>query len=308
VDYVQLDRRFRDLTAKELEDPSILALLGDEREDGLGWEAIFESRRTVLFAEAGSGKTEEMRQAARRLSESGRYAVFVPIEALHDEDVRSVLAMEPGEETRFDAWLAQSNEPGWFLLDAVDELKLAHGKLDTALGKLVRSLGDARPRARLVLSCRPTDWQPITDLDTLNRRFPPPPPATPKVENADDVFLSALRRRQQKAEQAPPQPRDLRTVVLLPLDRPRIKRFVRSCGVQDVDAFLAEVTKHEAWSFARRPLDLDELATNWMAKGRLGTRLEQHITHIESNLRERPDRADDALLSRDKARVVSRLR
>ena len=94
--HVELDRRFRDLTDEEREDPAILAFLGDrDMPRGTDWPELLESERVVLFAEAGSGKTREMQAQAKRLTAEGKAAFFIPIEALDKEDVRGILAMEP---------------------------------------------------------------------------------------------------------------------------------------------------------------------------------------------------------------------
>ncbi len=301
--FVHLHRQFRELTDHELADPSVLAIVRDHF-GGIGWNELLRSRRVVILAEAGSGKTREMQAAVAQLCADGKAAFFLPIEALHQEDVRDVLAMEPGEAERFDAWLS-SEEPGWFFLDAVDELRLIHGKLDTALGKVSRALGAARARAQLVVSCRPTDWRPVSDLETINIRFPPPQPQQPLTPlSSDAAFLDAFEERKAKNEKedgdkssAP----DLRVVVLFPLSREQMKQFATACGVADAEAFLNEISRHDAWSFARRPLDLSELAVIWKDRKRLGTRLEQHEFDVENNLKERPDRADDTVLTREKA-------
>ena len=89
----------------------------------------------MLFAEAGSGKTREMEAQTARLKAAGEAAFFLPIEALASEDVRGLLAMQPGEVECFDAWLAEGSKPCWLFLDAVDELKLAKGKAAVAIIK-----------------------------------------------------------------------------------------------------------------------------------------------------------------------------
>jgi hypothetical protein len=300
MQFVDLHRQFRNLTEEELADPSLLAALR-EHYGGVGWQQLLNSRRVVILAEAGSGKTREMQAAAARLIADGKAAFFLPIEALHQEDVRDVLAMEHGEAERFDAWLA-SDQPAWFFLDAVDELRLVHGKLDNALGKVTRALGGAHSRARIVISCRPTDWRPVTDMETLNKRFPQyhsqPQPDVPISEEA--AFLQAFDDPKEKKEEKDDEVPELRVVVLFPLKQEQMKTFAEACGVADADAFLKEISRHDAWSFARRPLDLSELAAIWKERKRLGTRLEQHEIDVENNLRERPDRHDDAVLSRDK--------
>lgn len=297
-----MDRRFRDLTDKEREDPAILAHFGDSgMPRGSDWPELLKSERVVLFAEAGSGKTREMQAQAKRLTAAGKTAFFLPIEALDREDVRGILAMEPGEAERFDAWLAEGDQPGWLFLDAVDELKLTNGKLDLALGKVSRALGAARNRAHIILSCRPTDWRPVQDLETLNKRLPTGDPAVKTAASSDDAFLEPFRQFDKKQEKAVAAAPKLRLVVLLPLAEKQIRIFAVAMGITDPDAFLAEVRRQEAWSFARRPLDLKGLTASWKANRSLGTLLQQHEADVETSLRDKPDRADENVLPFDKA-------
>ena len=68
--FIDLQRRFRDLTKAELEDPELLASMND-RAFGI-----------LLLAEAGSGKTIEMREQAKSLVSEGKFAFFVALESL----------------------------------------------------------------------------------------------------------------------------------------------------------------------------------------------------------------------------------
>jgi hypothetical protein len=64
--FIDLQRRFRDLIKAELEDPALLASMND-REFGSppGWPELLKHERVLLLAEAGSGKTIEMREQAK---------------------------------------------------------------------------------------------------------------------------------------------------------------------------------------------------------------------------------------------------
>jgi hypothetical protein len=308
LQYVDLDRRFRDLKSDAPEEFALLALIGHDEMGSLNWATLLRSKRVLMLAEAGSGKTRELQAAAARLRGEGKAAFFLPLEVLQTDDVASVLAAEPDLAELFRRWRDDTEETAWFLLDAVDELKLAHGKLDTALRRLAASIGAARPRARLVVSSRPSDWQAISDLETLNARFPPlPPTAAVPVVNDEKEFTKHIFRRRRKDEEE--QPKDdgpeFRAVELLDLDRKQIEHFAAAAGVSDVPAFLAEIDKHDAWVFAGRPLDLDDLIGVWIEHGRLGSRLEQHETAVRRGLQERPDR-QDAHLSPDRARDGAR--
>ena len=142
TDFVDLNRRFRDLRETELvhgefDGPGVLASL-DEWGLGssIGWGEVLEHPRVVLLAEAGAGKSREMSEQSKRLIEVGRYAFFAPLESLDRDHLATLL--EPPQEVKFEAWLTDGKEPGWFFLDAVDELKLTNGKLDRALSSALK--------------------------------------------------------------------------------------------------------------------------------------------------------------------------
>ena len=318
TNFIDLDRQFHALTDAELEDTVNLAALGDYGL-GIGWPKLLEQHdRVILLAEAGAGKTAEMRQQAERLAEEGRFAFFVALESLDREPVEDVLSVNEAE--RLEEWKAGGHAPAWFFLDAVDELKLTKGKLDRALRRLSRALDGRLDRARIIISCRPNDWLPHVDADTVQDRLPAPVKNVGiRSEPPEQAFLDALRRESGRAasgdddpvfqedaathDQQDVQSRNaLRTVVMLPMSDRQIERFARQSGVRDAAAFLAEVRRQDAWVFARRPLDLAELITTWTRSGVLGTREQQHETNVMAKLEDAPDRPDNGVLADDCAR------
>ena len=106
-DYIDLGRMFRDLTDQEREDPTILAQLHELGVSGdIGWDKLLESERVVILAEAGSGKTRELRERCCLINADGRAAFFIPIDVLHAETVEDYLAMDG---THFEEWLASDS-------------------------------------------------------------------------------------------------------------------------------------------------------------------------------------------------------
>ena len=133
---------------------------------GMGWSELLEHRRIVLLAEAGAGKTTEMEERVNRLVQEGRFAFFLPLESLDKDPVVDILSSD--EEERFEEWKLKDGAPAWFFLDAVDELKLTEGKLDRALRRVSKDIDGHIQRARVIISCRPSDWRPVTDLVTYH--------------------------------------------------------------------------------------------------------------------------------------------
>ena len=310
TEFVDLQRRFLELSDSELEDiESLLAWSGSEFGPDIGWSELLEYTRVILLAEAGSGKTEEMREQANRLTGEGRFAFFIPMESLGQGQVTD--ALSAAEEKRFDQWKADGREPTWFFLDAVDELKLVEGKLDRALNKLSKAIDGRLDRARIIISCRPSDWCSGSDLNTVRHRLPVPEVRrNSPVRPPEAVFIDALsnehgdRPHVDPEEDESPNQGTVRTVVMLPMNDKQIKVFAESRSMNDPAAFLAEIARQDASIFARRPLDLTDLIEVWSSSGRLGTRAEQHEANVAAKLKEDdPERPDRSVLADTDARL-----
>lgn len=311
MQYIDLQRRFYILTEAELEDADLLAALNEyefQPSKSIDWSKLLRYDRVILLAAAGAGKTREMKEQADRLVREGQCAFFVPLESLDCEAFVDLLSTN--EQGRFETWKADGSAPAWFFLDAVDELKLAEGKLDRALRRLSNALTGHLARARVLISCRPSDWRPSVDLATVRSRLPVPKRGDDiSLQPSEETFLNALRRDQGRAPFTRPEEEDLshseavQTVTMLPMSGSQITRFAEQAGVYDAEAFLNEITRQNAWTFARRPLDLTQLSATWTRLGRLGTRAEQHETNITTKLKDDPDRPDHNVLADTQARL-----
>ena len=307
TEFIDLERRFHEPADREVDDPDNLTAWSEYLPGSTGWPELLEHDRVVLLAEAGAGKTEEMRQQAKRLVEEERFAFFVALEYLDREPIDDILA--PDDEKRFEEWKAAADAPAWFFLDAVDELKLTQGRLERALRRLSKGLEGRLDRARIVVSCRPSDWHPLLDTDTLQKALRvPDKSARGSSEPSEEVFLEALRHEYGLST---PEPREqqedvdrnaVHTFVMLPMSDKQIERFAQERGLPAVNEFLAAVRRHGAWTFARRPLDLVALMETWNQSSSLGTREQQHETNVTTKLRDNPARPGNDVLSEAKAR------
>ena len=116
-EFVQLNRTFHELSkyARESDDVDLSQAFYDRSQ--LAWDDLVKGHRTVILSEAGSGKTEEIRQAALKLRAEGKVAFFLRLEHIPDDFDE---AFEVGAVEEFKEWLASGKE-GWLLLDSVDE-------------------------------------------------------------------------------------------------------------------------------------------------------------------------------------------
>ncbi len=310
MEFIKLQRKFRRVTDSELEDTTESFAYWDQQalSRGIGWSDLLEHRRVVLLAEAGAGKTDEMEEQVKRLVQEGRFAFFLPLESLDREPVVDMLSS--AEKERFVAWKADQVAPAWFFLDAVDELKLTKGKLDRALRRVSKDIEDHLQRARVIISCRPSDWRPVTDLATVKQRLlVPTEDGHNSPQSSDDFFIKALKHDSEQTTGSTEQNADpatsatVQTVAMLAMNDAQIRRFAEHAGVTDATAFLQAISRQNAWTFAGRPLDLSDLIGNWRRFARLGTRTEQHETNVKGKLKDYPDRLDHGVLNDTKAQL-----
>src|SRR5689334_22770891 len=89
--YVNVDRQFGPLDDKTRLEPDVLQNIGSFPTD-LGWGALLHHRRVVVLAEAGSGKTEELKQLSDRLRHEGKAAFFIRLDALDASELAGACA------------------------------------------------------------------------------------------------------------------------------------------------------------------------------------------------------------------------
>jgi|SRR5579872_3380827 len=107
---IPLDRRFFEWRDDGVSDPDLLARWGRSK-DLMPWDAVLAHRRVVLLAEAGSGKTEEMREQARLRTASGQSAVYATVEDVARDGLDG--ALDTRDRARLAAWRV-GNDEGWF--------------------------------------------------------------------------------------------------------------------------------------------------------------------------------------------------
>ena len=135
-EFIELGRTFHELSehAGKSDDVDLSQVF--QVKNNLTWNDVLKIPRMVILSEAGSGKTQEIRNAAKRLRAEGKPGFFLRLELIPDD---FDIAFEVGTHKEFETWLA-SGEMGWLLLDSVDEARL-RSPLD--FERAVRRLGKA---------------------------------------------------------------------------------------------------------------------------------------------------------------------
>ena len=276
---VDLSRQFVPLDAKDRE--HIEAFLASRSAYYLkDWPNVLEQYRVVILAEAGSGKTTELRARADALKVEGKFSFYATVQDVANEGLEGA----SGEKAEIAKW-KRSDKEAWLFIDSVDEAKFNGFRFETALRRIKEAIESAASRAHIVISGRYTDWEFQGDLERLKHYLPVPSTSAELGEpTSEAVLIGALdgeSRKQRKKEESEP------TVWLMaPLDEERTKMFARAKKVADVDAFIAGIEGGDLWTFARRPIDLDWLTAYWLQHRRFGHLAQMMEVCLVERLRE----------------------
>ena len=227
--HVPLDRQFSPVpkSQEEAESNEILSIWGHV--EPKTWDDLDQEIRCVILAEAGAGKTEELRHRASLLAGQGKPSFFIRIE---DIETNFYEAFEIGEETQFQTWL-QSTEEAWFFLDSVDEARLDNPRtFEIALRRFAKGIKRGAHRAHIYLSSRPYAWRQRDDRWLL-----------------DEILFLAVPQeggQDEAGQQSGPQSA-LTIYTMRPLDKERIRRFCVARAVDDIDRLLLEVERANLW-------------------------------------------------------------
>ncbi|WP_441229549.1 hypothetical protein AB7828_04935 [Tardiphaga sp. 215_C5_N2_1] len=301
--FIDLDRTFRDLAISDDEgdEAKMVRLWG--RDIPTRWADLLAEPRVIILAEAGSGKTEEIRHVCRRQRRDGKPAFFLRIEHVVEDFGNS---FEEGGLEEFEAWIV-SGEPGWLFLDSVDEARLRDPKdFERAIRKIGKRIERVLPRAHIVVTGRTEAWRPTTDLLLCrnNLRWDAPATATEDQPEFQEEYVITPERNSKGSSKKGP----FRIVTLADLHGIQIDTFADAKGVTDLKAFRKAVDRAEAWSFTTRPLDLSEMIEFWNDHQRIGSRLDLMTSSIVKRLEERDqDRADARPISVNRVREGARL-
>lgn len=285
-DYVPLEREFSPVlrSQDEVDSNELFSEFYHSKPDT--WGDIYRKFRCVILAEAGAGKTEELRHHATLLASQGMPAFFIRIEDIENDFFK---AFEVGEEAQFQSWL-ESTEEAWFFLDSVDEARLENPRtFEIALRCFTRTIKKGVHRAHIYLSSRPYAWRPEKDRRLLDELLYLPAP------------LVGASEEDQQSES----PQSALTIYTMrPLDEERIRRFCVARAANDIDRLLHEIDRANLWGLAERPFDLEGILAKWDSDNALDGRLELLRHNIDKRLSDNhdTDRAQRQPLNNELAR------
>jgi len=278
--HIELHRRFRGISidsGTERAARESYEFLGESATQT--WDDLLAHARVVILGEPGSGKTHELRHKAESLQREGHIAFYVHLDRLVSESLESALGRQDSERLR--RWNRAGSEARFFV-DSVDETKhIRQQDFLTALDRMRDALAGTLHRASIVLSCRISDWRPHTDAHEFESRLP----IGVHLEHAKGGLTSRLH-----------------IVQIAPLDRDQVELYAKGRGIDSPHTFLQALDDRHAWTFARRPIDVDELILYWKENRGLGPLRELIEFDLKHKLRETQERDQTDPLTPEQAR------
>jgi hypothetical protein len=289
-DYIELNRQFTPVpNSKEAaEENQILADWGHLKSKS--WHDLEQEFRCVILAEAGAGKTSELKYRAEFLKQQGKPAFFICIE---DIEADFQTAFEIGDQGDFQTWL-ESTQEAWFFLDSVDESRLKEPKtFEKALRHFARTISKGVHRAHIYISSRPYAWRASKDRELMKSILFHPIAGGTEVDDGSG---------QSKHKGAPS------IYLLRPLDREKIQHFCHTRNVENINLLLDEIERLNLWSLAERPFDLEAILAKWEKGQGLVGRLELLRFIIEKRLDDshNTDRSQKQTLNLEQAKQGAR--
>lgn len=288
IDYVDLDRHFFVIPEDFDQDDDYRHTLSHFLEDSLSWENLLKNRVTIILAEAGAGKTCELKRKAELLNSDSNISFFIDISELAEEGVQGCLGAE--DEDKFIQWKSGA-ENGWFFLDSVDEARLIQPKnFERALKKFSKALAGNIDRAHVYISSRVSDWQAYYDRAMVA-----------------DLLLQPVANTQQAVvykDKIKPNNTNIDKVIVVglrDLDPNQKRLLLKSQNGVNVEQLMTDIDSADAHHFTGRPLDLIDALNYWRRNKRIGHHAEMLKNNIESKLEEiKPERNNWQPLSKGK--------
>lgn len=274
--FVELNRTFTEFHEGLEDDPQRRIIVKfSNKPSSLNWNQLLQAHHVLVLGEAGTGKSTEFKAQVSKLRSSGEFAWFVRIDELAQGEL-SDIEVESGTDS-LERWRLSGNE-GSFFLDALDEAKIRGMSLTSALRRLQRGLRGMIERARVIVSCRVSDWCAAGDLIDISE------------------FTQAIEDIGSEATTAPEWSRSTRRALLCivrmdPLSEEQIKGLLEAWKCPDIGGLLREIKEADVWTLIERPADVIWLCDYWRKYRRLGTLCELIEHNVQQKLGEKRGRA-----------------
>lgn len=262
----------------------------------LQWADLLSQRVVVVLGEAGSGKTWEFQDQAKRLRHAGQTAFFLPLNKVtSSETFKQALG---DDASSFRRW-GRSDDHAYLFLDAVDESRLVGaGAFECALQVIMSELGAHAARVSVLLSSRISDWllasvRAAVDHCVLSRMSA----ATPQRHR---VMQSNGNLREEATKALA-----VEVFTLAPLAPAQAQRLAEAHGAVPANDFWQDVQDGDYGLMVRHPRDVEWLARRWAQRRELGSYIELMEDGVSQRLKEHNDGyiAAGAVLSQEMLRI-----
>ncbi len=294
IEFIQLNRTFSSISKDQTFDEDTYDFLSIFGQTGSKkWDDLLKLPRVVILAEAGEGKTQEMKAIARRLHDKGKAAFFFRLEHLGSDF--EIAFDETGILSEFDAWV-NGDEPGWFFLDSFDEARLqSPHQFESAIKRLAIQLGDHKQRAHVLITSRVSEWRPQSDFSFIKTTLPfiePEKNTHNLYEENSNSFVGSSTNAGLAIQKENPKVIEPEIFALCPLDQNQRRTLAQAFGVPDTETFLTAVERADADIFAGRPQNFIELIDYWKAHKKIENLLKLIENSITTKLVERDQKRD----------------
>ncbi|WP_179506829.1 MULTISPECIES: hypothetical protein [unclassified Sphingomonas] len=120
---------------------------GDDLKGTPAWPEPLEKRRTIVLAEAGSGKSSELDYQRFDLRQADKLEFKATVRDVADAGLEASLV--PTDRARFAQWRADPDTPCWLSVDSVDEAKDQGHHFGAACRKLADAIAGLKERVHL---------------------------------------------------------------------------------------------------------------------------------------------------------------
>lgn len=292
--YINLERQFMPFENEASWELAYISFGSDGFIGGKSWDEILEHKRIIVLAEAGAGKTAELREKAAELSrETGMSGFYITLDDLAQNKLIDTLSTNE-EIAIFNEWKSKDEDAAFFI-DSLDEAKLNGRTFRKALSNLKKGLGGSESRAIIIVSCRVSDWQSVGDEIEFNSFFGNLASKAKKenemeFETEDEALFAPLFNKKNdngnRAESDKTKNSETLIVALAPLSIEQAKKMAKWNGVDDVDAFIEAVNFADAAELANRPQDLLSLSSHWKHTKKVGSKFDILKWSINERLKE----------------------
>ncbi len=244
------------------------------------WSDLLSKRLVVVLGEAGSGKTWEFQDQAKRMRNAGQAAFFLPLNKVNASETFKLALGDDADCLR--RW-TRSSEHAYLFLDAVDESRLhGAGAFEHALQVIMSELGAHAARISVFLSSRISDWllapvRAAVDHSVLSRMAAAEPQRR-RISHSDGTLYEESTKALA-----------VEVFTLAPLAPAQAKRLAEAHGAVPANDFWQDVQDGDYELMVRHPRDVEWLARRWAQRRELGSYIELMEDNVSQRLKEHND-------------------